>query len=254
MPSNLPLLITRGEISFMQLNGLAALIIDPNLSSQFSTLRGVERERKEFWRALFNFLYDENRYTQTDFDHLYYGMLNIPSLCNEYKAAKCVGSFEALFDKLMIVDKLILFLNASPAMSKEKGNAFINTVLEQKGRLGIQFFMDLFQALSDEEVLDIARVKYLIEHDQELHASYKAANSAQRYIELINKFLALDEFQNSDDEDEEEENHDRVAVEEALPPSQPELLSADALHLTFFGSAKRVLPAEQSSINYGMHS
>lgn len=240
MPSNLPLTIDVANNSFMRLGDLASLTIPKELADQFPSIRGVARERKEFWRGLCNYLYEEGCYSQSDFDYIYHIIKEISSLHAEYTAATCVRQFEPLSNKVISVYKLELFFINFSLISEIDINEFIDEVISAKGLAGVDFFVDLFQALADKDTLDVERVINLVKFDQHFLPLYEMASTPEQYVRIIDAVCDLEEFQ----EEVEEEN--------VLSPSGAVLLEVEQNHfntsssLRFFPRAESQLEPEQS--------
>lgn len=121
MPLDRPFEIILGEAadapSYMQLSILKPLVIQPEIAAQFLSathilpggyqwIRGVARERKEFWHQLCEDLYKTARYTQSDLDHLTSIILDNPDLRRKYYAANCSRNFESLLIEIATINKL----------------------------------------------------------------------------------------------------------------------------------------------------
>lgn len=103
--------------SYIQLSSLKPLVIKPEIAAQFPSaahilpggyrwVRGVARERQEFWHQLCEDLYNTARYTQSGIDHLTSIILDNPDLHRQYYAANCSRNFDSLLVKVRKINKL----------------------------------------------------------------------------------------------------------------------------------------------------
>lgn len=96
--------------SHMQLGDLKLLVIKPEIAAQFPSaasafgVRGVARERREFWGELCNYLHETGRYTQKGIDHLTAILLDTPEIRRKYYAANCSRNFEPLVAEVCNAD------------------------------------------------------------------------------------------------------------------------------------------------------
>lgn len=101
---------TANAPSHMQLGTLKPLVMKPEIAAQFPSatsiwgVRGVARERREFWYELCTYLYDTARYTQAGIDHLTSILLDNPEIRRKYYAANCSRNFEPLVAEVRNLD------------------------------------------------------------------------------------------------------------------------------------------------------